>query len=191
MAASDIMAFVRAWVKAPLQVGALLPSGGALSELIASEIGPHTGRVIELGPGTGVFTSALLARGVRRSDLTLIESHPGFALLLQRRFPEVCVLCADARKLVRIELDGSAGAVISGLPLLNMSPRSVMAILAGAFTCLRPDGSFYQFTYGLTCPVHRRILDRLGLEAARVGRTLRNFPPAAVYRFSRRPPARG
>jgi phospholipid N-methyltransferase len=179
--------FLRAWARAPLLVGAILPSGKDLSRLITCEIGPDTGRVIELGPGTGVFTQALLARGVRRSDLTLVEAHPDFARALQLRFPEVNVLCTDARRL-RSGLDGErlAGAVVSGLPLLNMSPRSVMAVLAGSFTCLQPDGRFYQFTYGPTCPVRRPILHRLGLEAVRIGRTFRNFPPAAVYRLSRR-----
>jgi phosphatidylethanolamine/phosphatidyl-N-methylethanolamine N-methyltransferase len=188
MSTPALLTFVRAWARAPRQVGAVLPSGKALSELITREIGPDTGRVIELGPGTGVFTQALLARGVRRSDLTLVEAHPDFAHLLQLGFPEVSVVCTDARRLARSGLDGEplAGAVVSGLPLLNMSPRSVMGILAGAFTCLRPDGRFYQFTYGPTCPVRRPILDRLGLEAVRIGRTFRNFPPAAVYRLSRR-----
>jgi phosphatidylethanolamine/phosphatidyl-N-methylethanolamine N-methyltransferase len=192
VSASDVLRFLRAWAGAPLEVGALLPSGGALSELITSEIGPHTGPVIELGPGTGVFTRALLARGVVPSDLRLIEALPGFAHTLQLRFPGVSVLCTDARKLLRLQPDASrlAGAVVSGLPLLNMSPRSVMAILAGSFAHLRPGGSFYQFTYGWTCPVRRSILDRLGLEAVRIGRTLRNFPPATVYRLSRRSPER-
>jgi phosphatidylethanolamine/phosphatidyl-N-methylethanolamine N-methyltransferase len=190
MSASDILTFVRAWARAPLQVGAAFPSGKALSVLITREIGPDTGRVIELGPGTGVFTQALLARGVRPSDLTLVEAHADFARLLQLSFPQVSVLCADARRLAWSGLDGEppAGAVVSGLPLLNMSPRSVMAILARSFAHLKPGGRFYQFTYGPTCPVRRAILDRLGLDAVRIGRTFRNFPPAAVYRLSRRAP---
>jgi phospholipid N-methyltransferase len=180
--------FVRAWARAPLQVGAVLPSSKALSELITREIGPDTGRVIELGPGTGTFTRALLARGVRRSNLTLVEARPDFASLLQLAFPEVNVLCTDARRLPRTGLDGEplAGAVVSGLPLLSMSPRTVMAILRRSFACLQPDGKFYQFTYGPTCPVHRHVLARLGLESVRIGWTFRNFPPAAVYRICRR-----
>jgi phospholipid N-methyltransferase len=181
---------LRAWIGAPRLVGAVLPSGGALAELITSEIGPDTGPVIELGPGTGVFTEALLVRGVRRSDLTLIESHPDFARYLQLRFPGVRVVCADARRLPRPQLSEGqlVGAVVSGLPLLNMRPRSVMAILAKSFAQMQPCGSFYQFTYGPKRPVPRPILDRLGLDAARVGWTFRNFPPATVYRFSRGPP---
>jgi phosphatidylethanolamine/phosphatidyl-N-methylethanolamine N-methyltransferase len=69
-----------------------------------------------------------------------------------------------------------------------MPPRKIMAILLGAFGYLRPGGSFYQFTYGPRCPVPRPILDRLGLKARRIGGTVRNLPPAAAYRITRRRP---
>lgn len=80
------------------------------------------------------------------------------------------------------------GAVVSGLPLLSMSPDKIAAIMAGVFTYMRPGGAVYQFTYGPRCPVPRPILDRLGLEAVRIGGTVRNLPPASVYRISRREP---
>ena len=82
----------------------------------------------------------------------------------------------------------AAGAIISGLPLLSMSSRKIMAILAGSFDCLRAGGAFYQFTYGARCPVRRPLLDRLGLRATRVGHAILNVPPATVYRITRRNP---
>ena len=108
------------------------------------------------------------------------------------RFPGARVIWADATRLDKVELlnDAQFGAVVSGLPLLNMPPRKVIAILTGAFARLRPGGAFYQFTYGPTCPVPRPILERLGLRARRVDRLLRNVPPAAVYRLTRRAPLR-
>jgi phospholipid N-methyltransferase len=190
---SDVVRFVRAWVRAPLQLGAILPSGPALAQLITSEIGPHTGPVIELGPGTGVFTRALLARGVRSSDLALVEFNPDFARSLQLRFPGVRVLCADASRLSEAGFDASrkAGAVVSGLPLRAMPVQTIRGIMAGCFAHLRPGGAVYQFTYGWRCPVPGPIMDSLSLDVTCIGRTMHNVPPAAVYRFSRRPPARG
>ena len=179
---SDVLMFLRAWVAEPFRVGAIAPSGAALAEIITREISPATGHVIELGPGTGVFTAKLLDRGVRPEDLTLIEFGDEFTSRLETRFPTVRILHMDAG---RDEVP-TAGAVISGLPLLSMSPRKVMAILGVAFGRLRPDGVFYQFTYSGRCPVARPILDRLDLEATMVGRTLCNAPPASVYRLSRR-----
>jgi phosphatidylethanolamine/phosphatidyl-N-methylethanolamine N-methyltransferase len=146
--------------------------------------------VLELGAGTGAFTRALLARGVQERDLTLVEYGSDFMRMLQSRFPEARVLWMDAAQLARYDLfpNATVAAVISGLPLLTMPPRKVMSILSGAFTYLRPGGSFYQFTYGPRCPVPRPILDRLGLKARRIGGTVRNLPPASVYRITRRQP---
>jgi phosphatidylethanolamine/phosphatidyl-N-methylethanolamine N-methyltransferase len=132
----------------------------------------------------------LLTRGIHEADLTLIEYGFDFAQLLQSRFPQARVLRMDASQLAGRELFHGAivGAVVSGLPLLSMPPRKVMAILAGAFGYVRPNGAFYQFTYGPRCPIPRPILDRLGLRAKRIGATVRNLPPAAVYRITRRRP---
>ena len=187
MATTDIAHFLRAWLAEPLRVGAIAPSSAALADLITSEITAASAPVLELGAGTGVFTSALLARGLDKSDLTLIEVGEDFARLLELRFPGARVLRVDAARLKGLETD-RMGAVVSGLPLLSMKSRKVMAILVGAFAHLRPDGAFYQFTYGPSCPVPGRILDRLGLKAARIGWTVRNMPPAAVYRITRREP---
>lgn len=186
----DLLSFLLAWMSAPRRVGAIAPSSAALGELITREITPQTGPVLELGPGTGVFTYELLKRGVRQQDLTLIEYSADFIGLLQMRFPGARVLWTDAARLDSVEAldDTQFGAVVSGLPLLNMSPRKVMAILACAFARLRPGGAFYQFTYGPTCPIPRPMLERLGLRARRVDRLMRNMPPAAVYRITRRPP---
>jgi phospholipid N-methyltransferase len=135
-----------------------------------------------------VFTRALLERGVPEQMLALVESHSIFARLLRLRFPGARVFCLDAARLGKVPIfDGaSAGAVVSGLPLLSMSRRKVMAILGASFRHLRPDASFYQFTYGSRCPVPRVILDRLGLKARRLGAIAANVPPATVYRIHRR-----
>jgi phospholipid N-methyltransferase len=73
-----------------------------------------------------------------------------------------------------------------------MPAKTVIGILDGAFRHLRPEGAFYQFTYGPRCPIPRAILDRLGLKAVKIGRAVANVPPASVYRITRRwqrPPA--
>jgi phospholipid N-methyltransferase len=184
---SDFGRFFRSWLSDPLRVAAVAPSGEALARVMTREISPANGPVLELGPGTGVFTRALLAQGVRESDLTLVEYGPDFADMLEARFPDARVLRMDAAHLCRQRLFKGApvNAVVSGLPLLSMSPRQVMYILSGAFSYTRPGGAFYQFTYGPRCPVPEIILDRLGLKATRVGRALLNIPPAAVYRITR------
>lgn len=186
-ALDDAAAFLRAWLATPLRVAALAPSGPALARLITRDITAAHAPVIELGAGTGVFTRALLARGVPEEALVLVEADAGFARLLRARFPRAQVLQTDAARLRHLDLHGPrhAGCVVSGLPLLPMSPRRIVAVLGGAFAHLVAGGAFYQFTYGLRCPAPRRILERLGLNAVCVGRTLANLPPASVYRIER------
>ncbi|MDT3375778.1 methyltransferase domain-containing protein [Labrys neptuniae] len=188
MTMRDVLPFLRALNSDPLSVGAIAPSGPALAELITREITSSSGPVVELGPGTGVFTRALLARGIREDELTLLERGTEFVELLRVRFPLARVLQEDAASLGALELFGGpmAGAVISGLPLLNLPRDKVRAILAGAFEILRPGGAFYQFTYGARCPVPGPMLEELGLRAVRIGRAFANLPPATVYRIGRR-----
>jgi phospholipid N-methyltransferase len=187
MAISDALIFLGAWISDPLRIAAVAPSGRALAELITSEISAETGPVLELGPGTGIFTRALIDRGVAQHDLTLIELGQDFAQLLEMRFPGARILYMDASELPHAGLyhAETLGAVVSGLPLLWMPPAKVTAILSGAFSHLRPDGAFYQFTYGPRCPVPQRVLDQLGLTTTRIGTTLKNIPPASVYRIVR------
>lgn len=187
MTTRDLLHFLRCWISDPIGIGAIAPSSTALARLITSEITCRSGRVIELGAGTGAFTRALRARGVREANLVLVEQNANFETLLRLRFPLAQVLRMDAAHLGDWARDEPvrAGAVVSGLPLLNLTPAQVSAILAGAFSCLDDQGAFYQFTYGMGCPVPKRFLDELGLEATRIGRALRNLPPAAVYRIRR------
>ncbi|HEY5893304.1 MAG TPA: rRNA adenine N-6-methyltransferase family protein [Chthoniobacterales bacterium] len=190
--AYDLAAFVRAWLRAPLKVGAIAPSGSALAKAITKEISPATGPVLELGPGTGVFTRALLDRGIAEENLTLLERDPRFAKLLRERFPGVRIVSGCATELRQLELfdNGAAGAIVSGLPLLSMKPDTVARILYGAFSKLCSDGALYQFTYRPTCPVPKPVMKKLDLHAACIGFSFRNLPPAWVFSIRRRTPDR-
>ena len=82
---------------------------------MTQDITPATGPVIELGPGTGVFTHALRNRGVAEPDITLVELNPDFAALLKRRFPQARVLQMSAADIPEVPMlrEGSVGAVLS------------------------------------------------------------------------------
>lgn len=187
-ASGDTARFLRAWLAEPFAIAAVAPSGQALARIMTARIGPETGPVIELGPGTGVFTQALLARGVPPGQLLLIERSAPFTLLLREKFPELEVVNDLAQRLDRhaeAHLPAQPGAVISGLPLLAMSPSVQFEILAAAFRVLRPGGTLVQFTYGHVPPVGKGVAKDLGLRSEPVGRTFRNVPPASVYALRR------
>lgn len=156
-----------------------------------AELPSNARKVIELGGGTGVFTSALIEHGIVPDELLVLELNEELHQHLRHRFPEARVECGDARELPAIAEragyleTGLADAVLSGLGLLSMGRDTQHAIMDAAFKVLSPDGRFVQFTYGPTCPVKSEVLAELGLSARRGGLTWWNMPPATVYVFSR------
>ena len=182
----DGFRFLREWLRNPVETAAVAPSGKALTSLMTRGIHAGTGAVLELGPGTGAFTQGLVTRGVAECDLTLVERNPTFARLLEQRFPTATILGIDAAELANGWKGGGRlfNAVICGLGLRAMGARQIEAIMRAVFTRMQPDASLYLFTYGRKCSVPEEVLLRLGLVAERVGTTLRNVPPASVYRLA-------
>lgn len=179
-------AFFRSWLQDPFNVASVVPSSRWLARLMATDLAPGA-RVVELGAGTGTLTDAILARGVRPQDLFLVEQCMPFVDILRSRFPLASVLRADAAELSDHlpRLVGQVDYVISGLPILWFSKDKKTRILAEAFSLLRPEGRFHQFTYLGRAPVGNRLLASLHLKATLIGVSPINLPPAFVYRFER------
>ena len=183
--------FFRQWLKNPLAIAAISPSSRQLARQMLAELPFDTRRVVELGGGTGVFTRALLERGVAADDLMVVELNEELHHHLQQRFPGVHAVCTDARQLPEAAAacgfadKGPADAVISGLGLLSMARDSQRAIVESAFAVMHPHGRFIQFTYGPVCPVSKEVLRELGLSARRGNFALFNMPPATVYVLTR------
>jgi len=181
---ADEARFIKSWFDNPSLAGAVSPSGRFLARTMARYVDPHgDGPVIELGPGTGAITEALLQRGVAPERLLLVEFDTAFCTLLRRRFPGVRVVQGDAYHLSESlagHLDRPAAAIVSSLPLLNKPERERISLLADAFTLMDPAGSFIQFTYGLISPVPRKN-DKLGFHAEVSPPVWLNLPPARVW----------
>ncbi|MGA9332978.1 MAG: hypothetical protein WBV39_01755 [Rudaea sp.] len=183
--------FFRQWLKNPLTVAALSPSGRQLARQMIAELPKGVRRVIELGGGTGVFTRAMISHGIAADDLLVLELNETLYGHLRSRFADAHVVCGDARKLHEIAVTdgfldaGPADAIISGLGLLSMTRRTQAEILQAAFSTLTPEGRFIQFTYGPKSPISRELLAELGLSVRRGGFAWWNMPPATVYVFTR------
>jgi phosphatidylethanolamine/phosphatidyl-N-methylethanolamine N-methyltransferase len=188
MSLRTVHVFLREWLRAPLRTGAVLPSGEALVRAIARELEPtEAGTVVELGPGTGAVTRALLERGVAPERLVLVERNMQFVGILRRRFPNLTILQADATELRDLlgELGiGPVSAVVSSLPLRSLPFAVQRHVLRASFGVLGPGGRFLQFTYGFTSPVHPLLQRRLDLVGQPVSRVLLNIPPAVVWSYA-------
>lgn len=182
----EIALFLRRWLANPLGIGAIAPSAPALARRMARETLVRDGEwVIELGPGTGSVTRALLAAGVPEDRLILIERDRQLHDYLARRFPAATLIHGDARRLARVlppSCRGRVSTVVSSLPLVSLPKRSRDAIVNGAFAVLAPGGRFVQYTYGLFSPLPRKAL---GLEGRKVAFAGINLPPASVWRYTR------
>lgn len=182
----DEIRFLQSWFQNPLKTGAVSPSGRALAKMMASYIDPASGGpVIELGPGTGPVTRALLDRGFAPERLFLIEYNREFCSLLRLRYPGVTVLQGDAYAMadtLKDRLPGKAAGVISSLPLFTRSPADRERMVNEAFDLSVPDAPFVQFTYAVVSPVPLKPGHIHGERSARVWL---NLPPARVWAYRR------
>lgn len=178
----DEVHFLKSWIEKPLSTGAVMPSGRALARTMARYVDPESnGPIIELGPGTGPVTAALVERGIDPKRLVLVEFNPTFCRLLRTRYPGATVVQGDAyrlKPLLEKLLREPAAAVVSSLPLVTKPLRTRIRLLADARMLLKPDAPFVQFTYAMVPPIPR-ALDGIKAEASET--IWMNFPPARVW----------
>jgi phosphatidylethanolamine/phosphatidyl-N-methylethanolamine N-methyltransferase len=183
----DEVRFIRSWLEKPLAIGAVTPSGRVLARTMARYVDTAIpGPVVELGPGTGPVTEALVAHGVPQKRLVLVEFNPGFCHILRQRFPEATVVQGDAYSLRRTlaeVLEEPAAAMVSGLPLLNKPMRTRIRLINEAFGLMQDKAPFVQFTYSMTAPPIPKGLSRIAAEASE--RIWMNLPPARVWCYRR------
>ena len=185
---SDIAIFLKQLLRDPRHVGAVLPSSSALSRTMTRDLNADTGHVVELGGGTGRISRAILAAGVRPTDLTILEMNPIFCEALRDKLPGVQVVNRMAQDLPELGLK-SVTSIVSGLPLLNMSRNIQHAIVSAAFQTLVPGGSLVQFTYGLRPPLADEVIQVHDLVWQKREKVWANVPPADVYVFRKKPHA--
>jgi phosphatidylethanolamine/phosphatidyl-N-methylethanolamine N-methyltransferase len=181
----DEVHFIRSWLEKPLATGAVMPSGKALARTMARYVDPQApGPVIELGPGTGAVTEALVEQGIEPSRLVLVEFNPDFCRLLRSRYPQATVMQGDAYGLRRLlENFEPASAMVSGLPLMTKPPKLRNRLIAEAFNLMAVGAPFIQFTYAMVgSPIPKWPV---GVEAEASERIWMNLPPARVWVYRR------
>ena len=183
----DEVRFLRTWIEKPLHVGAVMPSGRLLARTMAQYVDANSsGPVVELGPGTGAITSALIERGVDQKRLVLVEYNPGFCALLRDRYPHARVVQGDAytlRDSLRNVLASPASAVVSGLPLVTKPMQIRLKLIRDAFQALAPGAPFVQFTYSVAPPIPKSLP---GVSTEASERIWMNLPPARVWVYRKR-----
>jgi phosphatidylethanolamine/phosphatidyl-N-methylethanolamine N-methyltransferase len=178
----DEVRFLRSWIEKPLHMGAVMPSGRVLARTMAQYVDIDSDApVIELGPGTGAITNALIAHGVDQKRLVLVEYNPGFCALLRDRYPQATVVQGDAyalRDSLWNVLSAPASAVVSGLPLVTKPMLTRLKLIRDAFVAMAPGSPFVQFTYSVAPPIPKSLP---GVSTEASERIWMNLPPARVW----------
>ncbi len=189
--ARDHARLLGAFVKGPTTVGAIAPSSRWLADRMTADMGLREARtVVELGPGTGVFTRAICDSVAPEAVVMAVEIDPAMTELLIDRFPRVRVVNDSAEHLDRqLAAAGrsEADVILSGLPWASFSRDRQERLLAAVLKVLRPGGRFATFAYipAAWLPAGRRFRKLLESSFRSVATTpvvWRNLPPAFVYR---------
>lgn len=177
---------LKKWIKNPLQFGSVRDSSAGLAQLLINQIPINPKYIVEFGAGSGPITAAL-SKEYQNSQIYSFELDADLSERVKKRVPTVTVVNSDvlnARKHLPAEVIGNVDAVISSLPLLNISEDVNFQIMESAFSLLNERGVFVQFTYLPFLPP-TRVYKKLGLWAQFRGVELQNLPPAFVWVFKK------
>lgn len=179
--------FFRGWIDKPKAVGSIVPTSSVTARRMASVVDPHSALpVLELGPGTGVITKAILAHGVKPENLYAVEYSTDFVRHLNRLYPGVNVIEGDA-----FNLDDTLGAlrnqkfdsVVSGVPLLNFPVAQRVRYIEDLLDRIPEGRPIVQITYGPKSPVPPGLGDYV---VEHFDFVFRNIPPAQLWVYRRR-----
>ena len=180
---TDSSLFLREWFVNPQRTGAVTPSSPKLAAAMARWLpSDPESFVLELGPGTGAVTQALIEHGLREERLVAIENNPKLARLLRLRFPRAHIITGDAWHLdvllrQHAEPIESVGAVISSLPLLNFPAAEADTLAEKIRAILEHGGKWVQYSYHLGNGHHKSATHFQRLASNIIWL---NLPPARV-----------
>ncbi len=178
--------FFKGMMQGPKTVGSIVPTSSITARKMASVASPHSDLpVLELGPGTGAITKAILAHGIKPEKLVAIEYSTDFYEHLVRLYPGVNFINGDAFDLDRtlgVFKDQTFDSVISGIPLLNFPMQARIALLESLLDRMPAGRPVVQISYGAVSPIVANA-DRYSIH--HFDFIVRNIPPAQLWIYRR------
>jgi phosphatidylethanolamine/phosphatidyl-N-methylethanolamine N-methyltransferase len=183
----DELQFFKGWITRPKTVGSIVPTSSTTARKMASIVNPNSGLpVLEVGPGTGVITRAILARGLKPENLYALEYSPEFVRHLRRLYPGVNVIEGDAFNLSAAlgdHRDTVFDSVVSGVPLLNFPVAQRVAYVESLLDRIPAGRPVVQLTYGPLSPIPP---GRGDYTVEHFHFVVRNIPPTQLWIYRRR-----
>lgn len=178
--------FFRGWLDGPKAVGSIIPTSSVTARRMASVIDTASGLpVLELGPGTGVITKAILERGIDPKNLFSVEYSDDFVGHLRADFPKVNIVQGDAFNLdeaLGVNAGTTFDCVVCAIPLLNFPMPERVALIADLLNRVPPGRPVVQITYGPRSPV---APGRGDYTVDKLDFVVRNIPPAHLWLYRR------
>ncbi|MCA1438782.1 methyltransferase domain-containing protein [Ensifer sp. IC4062] len=178
--------FFRGWMSNTRAVGAILPTSSITARRMASVVNPQSGLpVLELGPGTGVITKAILERGIAPEKLVSVEYSTDFFNQLKTRFAGVQFINGDAFDLEHTLgslKDRQFDSVVSAVPLLNFPMHRRVELVEDLLSRIPVGRPVVQISYGPLSPVVA-MPDRYSIQ--HLDFVVRNIPPAQLWVYRR------
>lgn len=180
-----LLSFAKTALLHPRSIGAVVPSSPYLAKSMAECINhKKPGFVLELGPGTGAITEAILKSGISPKKLIAVELSKEFIATLKKTFPDIQIISGNAVHLsALIQNFKPIHTIISSLPLRNFSKEDCDAILNEIPKTLAPGGQFIQFSYAIKGEVYHPE----NMELTKSFVIWKNLPPARVSVFQNKP----
>ncbi|MDG4905217.1 class I SAM-dependent methyltransferase [Mesorhizobium sp. WSM4898] len=182
----DELKFFKGWIDKPKAVGSIVPTSSVTARKMASIVNPKSGLpVLEVGPGTGVITRAILAQGVKPENLYAIEYSTDFVRHLRRLYPRVNVIEGDAFNLAATlgdKRDLVFDSVVSGVPLLNFPVAQRIAYIESLLDRIPVGRPIVQLTYGPLSPIPP---GRGDYTVKHFDFIIRNIPPTQLWIYRR------
>ena len=185
------MRLIKEFVRDPGGVGTVIPSSKHLARAMTAGIGIEKAKnVVEVGPGSGVFTAHILRLIPPEAKLMLVELNPRIHKYLTEKFPGVKVYnesVENLSELMKFEQMASADVVVSGLPWASFQPDLQHRLLDAIYRGLSDGGTFttYGYIQGKIMPggLNIRKLLKKHFRVVESSKTIwKNIPPAFVYK---------
>ncbi|WP_426124701.1 phospholipid N-methyltransferase PmtA [Pararhizobium sp. PWRC1-1] len=174
--------FFKGWRSNMKAVGSIVPTSGITARRMASVVNPHSGLpVLELGPGTGVITKAILHKGVQPENLVSVEFSTDFFQHLVKTYPAVDFINGDAfdlDKTLGTRRDQQFDSVVSAVPLLNFPMHMRVSLIDDLLSRIPVGRPVIQISYGPLSPVVA-MPDRY--QISHYDFVVRNIPPAQLW----------
>jgi phosphatidylethanolamine/phosphatidyl-N-methylethanolamine N-methyltransferase len=180
--------FLREWIANPQRTGSVAPSSPQLGAAMARWLPRNPDSyVLELGPGTGAVTDALLKHGLREDRLIAIEFNENLAKMLHKRYRKAQIIAGDAWELDKLihhceRPTKQVGAVISSLPLMNFPKEKAEELGRKIRSVLEPHGHWVQYSYQI---LNKRSRGSSEFKLASSKVVWLNLPPARVSVFQK------